>query len=296
VLRLHDGQFDLAEREVAAVVADRFPRWAGLPITQVASAGTVNALFRLGDEVVLRVPLFPDADPDRPSRIRETQETLRRVGRRMPVRLPELLAIGGPHTVYPGWTAVYRWLDGEPVSTVTDQAALALDLAVVVTAFRSTPIDGRAWNGASRGGPLAPLDDDVRGCLEESAGLVDVPALTAVWDDALTARRAEPDAWIHTDLMPGNLLARNGRLVAVLDCEDLAVGDPAVDAMPAWNLLEQGSRAAFRRAAGFSTDAWRRGRGWALAQAIIALPYYLHTNPSMVATARTTLTALLRDR
>ncbi len=293
---MHEGQFDLDERAVAAVVADRFPRWAGLPIEPVESAGTVNALFRLGDEVVLRVPLFPDADPDRPSRIRETQETLRRVTRRVPVRLPELLAIGGPHAVYPGWTAVYRWLDGEPVSTATDRIALATDLAAVVTAFRVTPLDGRGWNGASRGGPLALLDEDVRSCLAESAALVDVPGLTAVWEDASTARRTEPDAWIHTDLMPGNLLVRDGRLAAVLDCEDLAVGDPAVDAMPAWNLLDHDGRAAFRRAADFSADAWRRGRGWALAQAIIALPYYLETNPSMVETARTTLTALLRDR
>jgi hypothetical protein len=38
---------------------------------------------------------------------------------------------------------------------------------------------------------------------------------------------------------------------------------------------------------------WERGRGWAIVQAIVALPYYVDTNPVMADTARRTLDAVL---
>ena len=63
--------------------------------------------------------------------------------------------------------------------------------------------------------------------------------------------------------------------------------------MPAWNLLPAGAREAYRRALGADEAAWLRGQGWAIAQAIVALPYYVRTNPVMARTARDTLAAVL---
>ena len=99
--------------------------------------------------------------------------------------------------------------------------------------------------------------------------------------------------WLHADLMPGNLLVRDGRLAAVIDLGAVNVGDPAVDLMPAWNLLTDRSRQAFRAGLGVDEHTWERGRGWALAQAIGALPYYRQSNPVMAHTARRTLAAVL---
>ena len=96
--------------------------------------------------------------------------------------------------------------------------------------------------------------------------------------------------------MPGNLLTRDGHLTAVLDLGTVTVGDPAVDLMPAWNLLPPSARSAYRTALDCDADTWRRGQGWALLQAIGALAYYRQTNPSMYATARHSLTALLAER
>jgi aminoglycoside phosphotransferase (APT) family kinase protein len=93
--------------------------------------------------------------------------------------------------------------------------------------------------------------------------------------------------------MPGNLLVRGGRLAAVIDLEAVCVGDPAVDLMPAWNLLPAGAREAYRRALAVDEATWWRGRGWALVQAVVALPYYVDTNPVMAETARRTLVALM---
>jgi aminoglycoside phosphotransferase (APT) family kinase protein len=138
------------------------------------------------------------------------------------------------------------------------------------------------------------LDRDVRSALADAAPLVDSAGLARIWERCLTAAADDaPAVWLHADLMPGNLLVRDGRLAAVIDLGAVTIGDPAVDLMPAWNMLPAGARAAYRRALGTDDATWERGRGWALVQAIVALPYYVDTNPAMAATARHTLDALL---
>lgn len=133
----------------------------------------------------------------------------------------------------------------------------------------------------------------MRRALAASTHLVDTRRLAEIWAECRDVPPASADVWLHADLMPGNLLVRDGRLVAVIDLEAGCVGDPAVDLMPAWNLLPGGAREVYRRALGADDAAWLRGRGWALVQAIVALPYYVDTNPVMARTARQTLAALL---
>jgi aminoglycoside phosphotransferase (APT) family kinase protein len=134
----------------------------------------------------------------------------------------------------------------------------------------------------------------VRQSLAQSAHLIDTVRLAEIWARSLDAAPQDgPPVWIHADLMPGNLLTRDGHLAAVIDLGTLTVGDPAVDLMSAWNLLPARARRMYREALGTDDAAWDRGRGWSLLQAIAALPYYEHTNPVMAATAHHTLTALL---
>jgi aminoglycoside phosphotransferase (APT) family kinase protein len=109
----------------------------------------------------------------------------------------------------------------------------------------------------------------------------------------MAPHQEQGDVWIHADLMPGNLLVRDGRLAAVIDCEGLCVGDPSVGPMPAWSFLPAGPRETFRRELAVDEAAWTRGRGWALSQAIVALPYHVDTNKVMAKTALHTLAALL---
>lgn len=118
--------------------------------------------------------------------------------------------------------------------------------------------------------------------------------LARIWQDCLEApTHRGADVWLHADLMPGNLLVREGRLAAVIDLRAVGIGDPAVDLMPAWNLLPASARDTYRHALGADDAMWQRGRGWALAQAIGALAYYVETNPVMADTARHTLDAIL---
>ncbi|WP_433732074.1 aminoglycoside phosphotransferase family protein [Actinoplanes sp. CA-051413] len=292
---MHADQVDISPAEIAGLVAAQFPQWRDRPVRPVTSHGTVNALFRLGDDLVARVPLRPSAAADRRDELTHEQEQAERLAAHLPLAVPEPVALGAPGAGYPGWWTVYRWIPGETAShhTIGDPAAFARELAGFVTALHAVDTGGRTWNGLTRGGPLAGQDDDVQRALAESSQLVDTVRLADIWARCRDAEPAATDVWLHADLMPGNLLVRDGHLAAVIDLEAVCVGDPAVDLMPAWNLLPASARDVYRQALGVDDAGWARGTGWAIVQAIVALPYYVDTNPVMAATARETLTAIL---
>ncbi|HVB69953.1 MAG TPA: aminoglycoside phosphotransferase family protein [Acidimicrobiales bacterium] len=293
---MHEGQSDIGVEAVERLVFRQFPAWRGLPVTAVVSHGTVNTLFRLGDNIVLRFLLFPNNDPAWRGELLAAQKAVARLAARVAVQLPVPLAVGEPEDDFPGFWAVYEWIPGMTVreTSINDLDTFAVDLAAFIRALQEMPTDGRTWNGLTRGGPLVERDVQVRKCIADSAALVDARHVEAVWDDCLAAPyERQGDVWIHADLMPGNLLVRDGRLAAVIDCEGLCVGDLSVDLMPAWNFLPAGPRDTFRRELAVDEAAWTRGRGWALSQAIVALPYYVETNEVMAETALHTLVALL---
>ncbi|WP_326563006.1 aminoglycoside phosphotransferase family protein [Micromonospora sp. NBC_01796] len=293
---MHADQVEITTDVVAALVAAQFPDWSALPVRPVTSYGTVNALFRLGEDIVLRFPLQPNLDPELRDDLLTEQANARRIAAYVSVAVPEPLAIGEPGEGYGGpWTA-YRWIPGETASagSIGDRDVFARDLAGFVTALHGIDTGGRKWAGHGRGGPLRTKDDYVRDCLARSGHLTDTATLARIWADCLDAPANDgDDVWIHADLMPGNILVRDGRLAAVIDLGAVYVGDPAADLQPAWNLLGPGARESYRRALGVDEATWRRGRGWALLQAIGALWYYVDTNPVMADTARHTLDALL---
>jgi aminoglycoside phosphotransferase (APT) family kinase protein len=127
----------------------------------------------------------------------------------------------------------------------------------------------------------------MRAFLEGARGLVghpdldlDLTAVEAAWTEILRLpeahREVEPH-WYHGDLNAENLLVRDGRLVAVLDFGGLAVGDPTIDLVVAWELLDHEARATFRDALGVDEATWSIARGWALLLSVMGLPYYWDT-------------------
>jgi len=301
-VKMHADQVDITVNTVAGLVSSQFPSWSGLPIRPVPSDGTVNALFRLGDEIVLRFPLQPSLDTEHRAALVREHENAGRIARHVTVEVPEPVAVGEPGAGYRGpWTAFRSTLDGAPASvdTIDDPDGFARDLASFVQALHTIDTEGRRWDGQGRGGPLVAHDGAVRRCLAESTGLTDTIRLEVAWTRCLAAGSADEGGdgtagtWIHADLMPGNLLVRYGRLAAVIDLGSVCVGDPAVDLMPAWSIFSAGARSVYRDALHVDDATWERGRGWAIVQAIVALPYYIKTNPGMARTAQRTLEAVL---
>ncbi|GAB2672303.1 aminoglycoside phosphotransferase family protein [Kribbella swartbergensis] len=292
---MHPGQLDVTTDLVTRLVRSQFPAWSGLAIRPVTSYGTVNALFRIGDDLVARFPIQPGDPITVRKDLEEEADAALRLHRISPYPTPEPVDIGEPGDGYLLPWAVYTWLPGTIAydADVARSIDFAGDLATFVRALRAVPTEGRVFTGSWRGGVLATHDDYVADSLERSRGMIDVDALARLWADLRTTPRTEPDVWAHRDLMPGNLLAGNGRLVGVIDVGTFTVADPAIDLAPAWNLLHADARAAFRTAVGSNDDEWRRGMGWSFAQAIGCLWYYAETNPVMSRTAHHTLTALL---
>ncbi|WP_133903860.1 aminoglycoside phosphotransferase family protein [Actinophytocola oryzae] len=285
---MHADEADIDVALVTRLVAAQFPDWAGLPVEPVASSGTDNAMFRLGDDLAVRLPRIAGAAGN----VAAEREWVPRLAPHLPVAVPEPVGVGTPTGDYPYPWTVCRWLPG--TNPVAGEPGLAHDLAAFVTALRR--VDPAGAPKAGRGMPLATRDAPTRAAIAASEGLADTAAITAVWDDALRVPpRTGPQAWAHADLSPGNLLVRDGRLAAVIDWGAAGVGDPTVDLIVAWNLLPAAERRAFRDALDVDDDTWRRGRGWALSISVIQLPYYQHTNPALAANSRHVLTEILAD-
>ena len=281
--RMHADEVDTGVSLVRRLLAAQFPQWADLAVEPVLPRGTDNALYRLGEEMVVRLP-----------RRERTAVTLVKEARWLPELAPQLplavpvpLAAGKPLEGYPFEWAVYRWLEGEAATEapIADPAQAAADLAGFIAALQRVDPSGGPPPGEHnffRGEPLAKRDQATRAAIASLGTTID--AVTVAWDAALAAPEwTGAPIWIHGDLDARNLLVAEGRLSGVIDFGGLGVGDPACDVMVAWKVLPADARDIFRNALSVDEATWARGRGWALSQAVVALAYYtLETNPVLV--------------
>jgi aminoglycoside phosphotransferase (APT) family kinase protein len=286
---------------VNRLLAAQFPHWADLPIEPVPSPGTDNAIYRLGEDMAVRLPRVRGVR-GATGKLEKECRWLPRLAPLLPLAIPVPLAIGKPGEGYPFTWSVYPWLKGETanVERIDDLGEAAADLAQFVAALqRVDAADGPppGEHNSFRGVPLATRAESTRAAITSLGGTIDVAAVTAAWEAALLApewRRAA--VWIHGDLDSRNLLVEQGRLSAVIDFGCLGVGDPACDVMVAWKILSADTRDIFRAALSVDEATWARARGWALSQALIALSYYtLETNPALIREARQWMADVLAD-
>jgi aminoglycoside phosphotransferase (APT) family kinase protein len=290
--KLHADEIDIDVPLVRRLLAAQFPQWADLPISEVQSTGTVNAIYRLGDHLCVRLPRVQRWAQD----LDKEWHWLPKLAPRLPLRVPEPVEKGRPASSYPFSWAIYGWIDGQPYSDklVDDEHQAAKDLAQFVVELRRIDL----VVGAPRGGrsPLCDLDAITRAAIESARGVIDSDGATAAWQRALEAPawKGTP-AWIHTDLLRPNLLVRGGRLCAVIDFGGIGVGDPAADVIAAWSVFNRTGRETFRGVLDVDDGTWERAHGFALHQAALIIPYYGETNPEFVALARRTVEEVLAD-
>lgn len=295
-LPLHADEIFVDAALARQLLTAQFPDWAHLPLQPVVSAGTDHALYRLGPDLLMRLPRIHWAT----GQAEKERQWLPRLAPHLPLALPVQLAQGEPGAGYPWRWAIYRWLAGENAASapLADPRQAARDLAAFIHALQRVDTAGGplASEHGLRGAPLARRDAATRQALGALQGLIDCETALAAWEAALRAPDWErPPVWFHGDLLPGNLLVEDGRLQAIIDFGGLGVGDPACDLLCAWNLFSGETRDVFRSALDLDEATWARGRGQALSQAVIFIPYYLRTNPTGVQQAFRAVEAVLAD-
>jgi aminoglycoside phosphotransferase (APT) family kinase protein len=292
--KMHVGEIDTDVALVRRLLAAQFPEWADLAIDPVVSYGTDHDIYRLGDDLAARLPRIGWAT----HQAAKEAAWLPKLAPHLPLAIPVQLAMGRPAEGYPFEWSVYDWLPGENANgTIDDLDRAAVDLAGFVSALRR--IDAAAAHPrpvGARGAPLAELDKSVRRAIAQLGDRIDAGAALGSWEESLNAPAWDgEEVWVHGDLLPGNLLVIDGRLSGVIDFGGLNVGDAACDLQPAWNVFAGTSRERYRAQLRVDDASWLRGRGWALYQAVMALPYYWDTNPGMIRQASHALAQVLAD-
>lgn len=280
---------------VSRLIAGQFPAWADLPLTPVASAGTDNVIFRLGEAMVVRLP----RDADAAEAILKEQVWLSGFVDRLGLDIPAPIGLGEPGEGYPWRWAVCCWVKGSDAvsASIAGDTGSARALGAFLTALRGMDAaDGPRAGPANnyRGVALRHLDQRVRDCLIQLEDDINTAEATRVWEAGLSAAHHDaPRVWIHGDLHPGNLVVRDGRLAGVIDFGLMGVGDPAVDLMAGWTVFDADVRETFLEAAGAGSAARARARAWALYAGAVALPFYRNTNPTLAGISRRTLGRVL---
>jgi aminoglycoside phosphotransferase (APT) family kinase protein len=286
---MHADELEIDEALVRRLIEEQFPDWAGLPVTRAEAAGTVNATFRLGDGLAVR--LARRRGPTEPGG--KEADWLPRLAPLLPLEIPVPVAQGRPTDGYPWFWDVHTWVDGvsAPVDEI-DGVQAARDLAAFVTALRDVDPAGAP---AGRGIPLADRDPEFRHWLDRFEC---DPVLVEEWERALAAPVwGGPPVWHHGDLDARNWLVRGGRITGVIDWGSMGVGDPACDVMVAWKLHSPAARDAFRDAVATDDATWERARGWVVSQAVAALAYYTpENNPSLFREAEGWVEIVLSER
>jgi aminoglycoside phosphotransferase (APT) family kinase protein len=281
---------------VRKLIDVQFPVWAHLPVRPVAQSGWDNRTFRLGDDMLVRLP----SAPGYAAQVVREQRWLPVLRSHLPIEIPEPLACGAPGSGYPFAWSIYRWIEGETLAAAypVDVTRFVRDLALFLRALRAVSAEGAPPAGPEtsyRGGDLAIYDAECRAALAAISNQIDLSAALAIWDGALATRWDRSPVWLHGDVAPGNMLLRNGKLAAVIDFGQCCVGDPACDLAFAWTSLRPPHRRTFLDAVGLDSGTELRGKAWALWKAAILVAGAVHSNAVEASAARTTLAAVLGD-
>jgi hypothetical protein len=106
--KMHADEVDTDPSLVSRLLADQFPQWADLRLERFESSGTDNAIYRLGEDMAVRLPRIPGGT----GTIDKELRWLPKLAPLLPVAISQPLVKGSPGRAIPGtgrctggWTA-----------------------------------------------------------------------------------------------------------------------------------------------------------------------------------------------
>ncbi len=281
---------------VRHLVAAQFPQWKDLSIRQVVPGGVDNRTFRLGENMLVRMP----SALKYMLQVEKEQQWLPKLAPWVSLPIPVPLGLGLPAFGYPWKWSIYSWISGETassahISTLSDFATTLAQFLLSLHHIDPTngPLPGP--HSFYRGGELATYDTQIRHAIAILNNTINANAVMEVWETALTTCWKSASVWLHGDVSPGNLLVEEGRLRGVIDFGQLTVGDPACDLAIAWTLFKGESREVFRSLRPLDAGTWARGRAWTLWKALIICAGLTHSNTVEVANSWRIIDEVLLD-
>lgn len=287
-----EADYPIDERLVRDLLSDQHPDLADLPLRRLGE-GWDNAMFRLGDELTVRLPRREVAA----SLIVNEQDWLPSLADALPIAIPVPVRVGIPGRGYPWRWSVLPWLEGTPADQAFPNANQAKPLAAFLLALhRSAPADAPV--NPLRGVPLQSRESAVEERLQRLRRKTDLitKAIDTTWQTALGAPVATDVNWLHGDMHAQNVLVRDGVISGVIDWGDITSGDVATDLACVWMLLSE----AFARDDALSRyapcdDTLARAKGWAVLFGAVLLDTGLVDNPRHAAVGAATLRRISED-
>jgi aminoglycoside phosphotransferase (APT) family kinase protein len=294
---MHSDQLHVDVNIVRRLIGEQFAQWREQPVSVVAAEGTVNAIFRIGDDLCARFPWQGEAADQVRTLLEAQASASSELASCSPFATPAPVALGDPGHGFPLPWSVQTWIPGQVADTksLAGSRIFAEDLATLIRVLRGADTKGRLFSGAGRGGSLSSHDGWMDTCFRESEKLLDVHRLRRMWAEFRELPEAGADVMCHGDLIPANLLVYEGRLVGVLDGGGFGPADPSLDLVAAWHLFDAEAREDLRRSLGCGRFEWARGQAWAFVQAMGLVWYYRESNPGMSELGRSTLSRILND-
>ncbi len=278
---------------VQRLLAEQHADLRHLPI-QLVDAGWDNAMFRLGDQLAVRLPRRQVAV----ALLEHEQTWLPQLAPYLPIAVPTPCRRGQPSAVYPWPWSIVPWLTGR----TADQAAPAADQAIRLAAFLQAlhrPAPAQAPHNPVRGVPLsqrAPMVEERLNRLATQTDLI-TPPIWQIWQEALQAPIDVAATWLHGDLHARNVLVEDGAIVGIIDWGDLTAGDRATDLAAIWMLFadplaRQQAIAAYGQV---SRATRQRALGWAILFGAVLLDSGRIDHPQHAAMGESLLRRLAED-
>lgn len=261
---------DLARK----LIAEQFPEYAHLPITSVEKQGHDNRTYRLGSDMLIRMPTAESYA----LKVPKEQALLPKLAPHLTASIPVPLNIGAASRDYPYPFSIYKWLPGRSINLLAldddIRQQLAFDLAKFLKELqRIHDVEGPppGQHNWWRGDHVSVYDKGAREQIAELSTIIDETKAIKLWEQACKTKWNKSPVWVHGDFAVGNMLLKDNKLSAIIDFGGMALGDPACDLVIAWTFLNGKARDIFFQEMDLDEDTWLRAKAWTIWKATFEL-------------------------